>query len=134
MADRIESLIREKTKGYASEKYWDKEIYTREATERKVKASRYFSPLLKEHFGEKYPTLDWDEEAALLSSMSTVGPDMINRDTKFLYGVSIYILDAISSTDNKYEVQEILDKILPPDSKYDDTDEKNDYYFFDLYL
>lgn len=133
MADRIESLIREKTKGYASEKYWDKEIYTREATERKVKASRYFSPLLKEHFGEKYPTLDWDEEAALLSSMSTVGPDMINRDTKFLYGVSIYILDAISSTDNKYKVQEILDKILPPDSKYDDTDEKNDYYFFDLY-
>ena len=133
MADRIESLIREKTKGYASEKYWNKEIYTKEATERKVKASRYFSPILKERLGEKYPNLDWEEEAALLSSISTVSPDMVNRETQFLYGVSIYILDAISATDSKYKVQDKLDEILPPDSKYDDIDEENDYYFFDLY-
>lgn len=133
MADRIESIIRKGTKGYASEKYWDKEIFTREATERKIKASSFFFPLLKERLGEKYPDLDWEEEAALLSSMGIVSPDSINRDTYFLYGVSIYILDAILTTDNKYEIQEKLDKILPPDSKYYDLDEENGYYFFDLY-
>lgn len=133
MEDKIESIIRKKTKEDASFKYSCKELFTKDATERRIRAARYFSPILKERYGEKYSTLDWDEEAAKFSSMCTIGPDELDGDGKLLYGASIYILDAIFNIDLSYIVLSKLDKLLPPDSEYEEIDDLNDYFFFDRY-
>ncbi len=133
MADRIESIIRENTRKEVESRYHQKELFFREATDRKIKAARRFEPVLKEKLGEKYPDMDWEKMAAEFASMSNFSPDTINEDSGFLLAVSIFVLDAITSVSPRRSVNLDLDKLLPPDSAFESIDEGNDYYFFDLF-
>ncbi|MGN0907772.1 MAG: hypothetical protein ACI4NM_11550 [Bullifex sp.] len=133
MADRIESIIRANTRKEVEFKYHQKELFFREATDRKIKAARRFEPILREKLGDKYPDMDWEKMAADFASMSGDSPDSINEESGFLLAVSIFILDAITPYSTGRPVNLILDDMLPPDSVYENIDEANDYFFYDVF-
>ena len=98
-ADRkkIEEIIRRRTREMTDEKYSQSrgEIFTRDCTERKIRAAEYFAPILEERFGEKYPGKDWNEVSANFSVLSDYSPDTIDRSEHFLYAIIYFILDSI---------------------------------------
>ncbi len=73
----IEEIVREKNRQYALENsddsLFDWEVFTRDSTERKIRAAHYFAPILKEKFSYEFPSLDWDEISAELTVVSKKG-------------------------------------------------------------
>ena len=130
----IEEIIRQRTREVTDTgKYHSREIFTRDSTLRKIKAAEYFAPVLKEKFGEKYPSLDWDETAAELSVLGDTGPDEVNRDTRFLNAVAIFILDSLAyGEDGAENYQEV--KRLLRNGKYIDRIEDDVFEFFETYF
>ncbi len=112
----IEEIIRDKNREFSSshseKSPFDREVFTRDSTERKIKAAHYFAPLLKEKFSSEYPTLDFEELAAELTVISKKGPDSVNYHFSFLYAVAIFILDSIYHSTDSEEKMSKLRKIL----------------------
>ncbi len=140
MTMTIEEIIRDKNREFSSshseKSPFDREVFTRDSTERKIKAAHYFAPLLKEKFSSEYPTLDWNELAAELTVISKKGPDSVNYHFSFLYAVAIFILDSIyhspDSEEKMSKVRKILTDMKLPSIVDDDAYDCFDELFQDL--
>ena len=112
----IEEIIRDKNKEFSfshSEKSpFDREVFTRDSTQRKIKAAHYFAPLLREKFSSDFPSLDWEALAAELTVISKKGPDSVNYHFSFLYAVAIFILDSIYHSPDSKEKLNKLKEVL----------------------
>lgn len=68
-----------------------------------IKAATFFSNEIEGRFKNIYPYLDFDEISANLAMLINYGTDEINNDSKFLYGISIWIVDSLVMSENREE-------------------------------
>ncbi len=130
----IEEIIRQRTREVTDTgKYHSREIFTRDSTLRKIKAAEYFAPILKEKFGGKYPSLDWNETAAELSVLSDTSPDDIARDTKSGYALAIFILDSVLYGNEGIDNFDSLKSLIPGDV-FDRRIDRDVFDFFERRL
>lgn len=126
----IEEIIRRKNREFSEKKYLSREVFTRDCTERKINSARYFAPILKEKFGDKYPDINWEEESAGLTVLSPCGPDEINNELNFFPAIAIFILDSIyHSPDGERKINEIQSLLDEDELGYDSVDEDVYDYF-----
>ena len=112
----IEEIIRQRTREITDTgKYHSREIFTRDSTLRKIKAAEYFAPVLKEKFGEKYPSLDWNAVTAEICVLIDTSPDDVARDTKYINALAIFILDSVLYGEDGIERYEELKDLMPGD-------------------
>ncbi len=127
-----EEIIRRKNRKFSETKYLSREVFTRDCTERKIKAARYFAPILKEKFGDKYPDLDWEEESAGLTVLCSFGPDEINNELNLFPAIAIFILDSIyHSPDGVMKINELQSLLDEDELDYDSVDDSVYDYFVD---
>ncbi len=130
----IREIIKQKNREYSEDelisKFICKEIFTQDATERKITAAEYFAPILKEKFGEKYPMLDWEEESAKLTVLTYQGPDDINKELTFIPAIAIYFLDSIYQGENGKEKIEQLAELVKDDVDFDKAGDDAEEYFY----
>lgn len=130
----IREIIKQKTREYSEDKlirkYICREVFTQDATERKIRAAEYFAPILKEKFGEKYPLLDWEEESAKLSVLCYYGPDDINEDLHIVPAIAIFTADSIyHSQDGEEKIRDLISTMGKRYLlQYVDDDVENGYY------
>lgn len=129
----IEEIIRQKNREYCEDeiisRFISKEVFTQDCTERKIKAAKYFAPILKERYGEKYPKLDFEAESASFTVMSSFGPDWINKEASFIFAISIFILDSIYQSEDKEEKIGKLRELLKDDIAFEEDEEPIEEYF-----
>lgn len=112
----IREIIKNKNREFSvnefTRKYISREVFTQDATERKIRAAEYFAPILKEKFGEKYPHTDWDKESAELAIICHYGPDDINKQVHFIPAIAIFIADSIFHSENGKTKIHDLEKLI----------------------
>lgn len=107
-----------------------KEVFTQDATERKIRAAEYFAPILKEKFGEKYPLLDWEEESAKLTVLTYSGPDDINKELTSVPAIAIYFLDSIYQSEGGKEKIRQLAELVKNDVDFKKAGDDAEEYFY----
>lgn len=129
---RIEEIIRTRTRDITSDKFGQQtgEVFTRDCTLRKINAAVRFSPILKERFGEKYPSLDWDSISAELAVLNSDSPDTAEKESHFLYGIALFILDSVFYSDEDGKNFSRLMKILRDCQKIEDNIDEEIYESF----
>lgn len=130
----IREIIKQKNREFSEDelirKYMCKEVFTQDATERKIRAAEYFAPILREKFGEKYPILDWEEESAKLTVLGYQGPDDINEELTFIPAVAVYFLDSIYLSENGKEKIRQLAELVYNDVDFEKAGDNAEEYFW----
>ena len=130
----IREIIKQKNREFSEDeligKFMCKEVFTQDATERKIRAAEYFAPILKEKFGEKYPLLDWEEESAKLTVLTYSGPDDINKELTSVPAIAIYFLDSIYQSENGKEKIRQLAELVKNDVDFKKAGDDAEEYFY----
>ncbi len=130
----IRETIKQKNREFSEDEYLRKqmcrEVFTQDATERKIRAAEYFAPILKEKFGEKYPLLDWEEESVNLAMLCYYGPDDLNQDIPIVPAIAIFTADSIFRSEEGEEKLRNIKTLMDEETVFDRVNEdvEDSYY------
>ncbi len=130
----IRETIKQKNREFSEDEYLRKqmcrEVFTQDATERKIRAAEYFAPILKDKFGEKYPLLDWEEESVNLAMLCYYGPDDLNQDIPIVPAIAIFTADSIFRSEEGEEKLRNIKTLMDEETVFDRVNEdvEDSYY------